>query len=44
MNKVKFPEIIDKYYDDALNAQYEREEFKRLYNCLLYTSPSPRDS
>lgn len=32
MNKVKFPEIIDKYYDDALNAQYEREDFKRLYN------------
>lgn len=28
----RFPEIIDKYYDDALNAQYEREEFKRLYN------------
>ncbi len=32
MNKVKFPEIIDKYYDDAFNAQYEREDFKRLYN------------
>lgn len=32
MNKVKFPEIIDKYYDDAFNAQYEHEDFKRLYN------------
>ena len=32
MNKVKFPEIIDKYYDDAFNAQNAEgaESVKRL--------------
>lgn len=32
MSKVKFPEIIDRYFDDALADQYQSEEFKRLYN------------
>ena len=28
---------------EALINQYPLEELTRAYNCLLYTSPSPRD-
>ena len=33
--------VIEKKYYDI--AQRELEEMQREINCLLYTSPSPRD-
>lgn len=30
-NRTKFPEVIDRYFDDAFGDQWSNEKFKRLY-------------
>lgn len=35
----RFPEIIDKYYDDALNAQYKREDLNGYITSKMPKEP-----
>ena len=34
---------LSKDYDLFLSDPIEKDELKKVTNCLLYTSPSPRD-
>ena len=38
------PESIESHYDEALSVPGLLAEIARAQACLLYTSPSPRDS
>ena len=41
-----WPELVRRYSDLVMNRarRYQMQESDRLDACLLYTSPSPRDS
>ena len=43
MDKIYYKELIEKYFDGNITDAEIKELSDWIKNCLLYTSPSPRD-